>query len=85
MIQISNIDISVWIRNKYKNPIIPIIPDLISAYLIHNPAKIDYYFNPNIRIEDLIYHLAKVFQFNKDIDLLGEIKSFIEGNNETRI
>ena len=79
MREITNTDIYVWTHYKYQNPIIPRLPDLITSYLIENPNKMDYYFNPNITVADLIKHLANSYSKNKEMNLLEEIKLFMEG------
>ena len=79
MRKITNTDIYVWVHYRYQNPIIPRLPDLITSYLIENPNKMDYYFNPNITVSNLIKHLANSYSKNKEMNLLEEIKLFMEG------
>ena len=79
MRKITNTDIYVWVHYRYQNPIIPRLPDLITSYLIDNPNKMDYYFNPNITVADLIKHLANSYSKNREMNLLEEIKLFMEG------
>ena len=79
MRKITNTDIYVWTHYKYQNPIIPRLPDLITSYLIVNPNKMDYYFNSNITVSNLIKHLANSYSKNKEMNLLEEIKLFMEG------
>ena len=79
MRKITNTDIYVWVKYKYQNPIIPRLPEIITTYLLENPNKIDYYFNPNILVADLIKYLANSYSKNQEMDLLEEIKIFMEG------
>lgn len=79
MRKITNTDIYVWAHYKYQNQIIPILPDLITSYLLEYPNKMDYYFNPNITVFDLIKHLANSYSKSQEMDLLEEIKLFMEG------
>ena len=79
MRKITNTDIYVWVHNCYKNPVIPTLADLITGYLIEHPDKLDYYFNENITLPNLISHLADSYSKNKDMNLLDEIKLYMEG------
>lgn len=85
MRQYSNIDIYVWTQARYKNNLIPILPSIITGYLIDNPCKIDYYFNKGKGLNDLLDYLSKRFKENQTINLLEEIINHMEDPNETRI
>lgn len=85
MHEYSNIDIYVWTQARYKNNLIPILPSIITGYLIDNPAKIDYYFNKGKGLNDLLDYLSKRFKENQTIKLLEEIINYMENPNETRI
>lgn len=85
MRQYSNIDIYVWTQARYKNNLIPILPSIITGYLIDNPCKIDYYFNKGKCLNDLLDYLSKRFKGNQTINLLEEIINYMETPNETRI
>lgn len=85
MRQYSNIDIYVWTQARYKNNLIPILPSIITGYLIDNPCKMDYYFNKGKGLNDLLDYLSKRFKENQTINLLEEIINYMENPNETRI
>lgn len=85
MREYSNIDIYVWTQARYKNNLIPILPSIITDYLIDNPSKIDYYFNKGKGLNDLLDYLSKRFKENQTINLLEEIINYMEDPNETRI
>lgn len=85
MHEYSNIDIYVWTQARYKNNLIPILPSIITGYLIDNPGKIDYYFNKGKGLNDLLDYLSKRFKENQTINLLEEIINYMEAPNETRI
>mgnify|MGYP004559568937 FL=1 len=85
MREYSNNDIYVWTQARYKNNLIPILPSIITGYLIDNPCKIDYYFNKGKGLNDLLDYLSKRFKENQTINLLEEIINYIEDPNETRI
>lgn len=85
MRQYSNIDIYVWTQARYENNLIPILPSIITGYLIDNPGKIDYYFNKGKGLNDLLDYLSKRFKENQTINLLEEIINYMEDPNETRI
>ncbi len=85
MREYSNIDIYVWTQARYKNNLIPILPSIITGYLIDNPCKIDYYFNKGKGLNDLLDYLSKRFKENQTINLLEEIINYMEDPNETRI
>ena len=72
-------DISIIIlsiNNKYKNNVLPIIPELLISYLSNNECDLNKFLNPKIKINNLLYYLK-----DKDIkdqnELLKEIINFI--------
>ncbi len=79
----SRIEINYFIHNKFKNNVLPRIPDLITSYLIDNPDKIDLYFDKNLNVDSILKYLASAFKETKNIKLLDEIVKYVEVHNET--
>lgn len=70
--------IYVSIHNKFKNPILPKLPDYITSYLLKNPQQLSLYLNPNIQVEDLLKNL----QPNQN--LIPQIITYMEEHNEPK-
>lgn len=64
--------IYVSIHNKFKNPILPKLPDYITSYLLENPQQISLYLNENIQVEELL----KALKPNQN--LLPQIITYME-------
>lgn len=73
----SDVDIHVWIENKYKNNVISFLPDLISAYLLEHPEDVNKFLNANVRITDLLDYLAKRYIEDNDIKIIEEVLDYV--------
>ena len=73
----SDVDIHVWIENKYKNNVISFLPDLISAYLLEHPEDVNKFLNANVRISDLLDYLAKRYIEDNDIKIIEEVLDYV--------
>lgn len=73
----SDVDIHVWIENKYKNNVISFLPDLISAYLLEHPEDVNKFLNANVRISDLLDYLAKKYIEDNDIKIIEEVLDYV--------
>ena len=63
----------IWCDNSLK-----VIMFLLVSYLLDNPGKIDFYLNKNIHVGMLLERLCKVFKEKEEINILEEIKSYVE-------
>ena len=74
----SNIDISIWIENKYKNNIFPELHKALRKYIIDNPELLDIYMNKDINLDKILDYLALEYKKDKDIDLVKTVTYYIE-------
>ena len=74
----SNIDISIWIENKYNNNIFPELPKALRKYIIDNPELLDIYMNKDINLDKILDYLALEYKEKKDIDLVKTVTYYIE-------
>ena len=83
---INNIDINIWVHNRFKNNIIPVLPCLITTYLISNPEKLNLYLDKKLNVNKLLTHIASVYKDNKQLKLIDLITNYVENQkNEFRI
>lgn len=66
------------INYKYQNNILPQIPELIIAYLLHHVDNQQYYINSKTDISELLYQINLEYKTNKELDLLEIIIKIME-------
>lgn len=73
----SDVDIYVWIQNKYKNNVIKFLPDLITAYLLEHPEDVNKFLNPKANMNDLLDYLAKRYKEDNEIKIIEEVLDYV--------
>lgn len=63
---------------KYDNNLIPTIPKLLVSYLLEYPSRINLYLNNHIHIGMILERLCLMYETKGDIDILEEIKQYVE-------
>lgn len=70
-----NIQIFVVINHKFSNHLIPILPDLVIAYLIDHKDKVKYYFDSNINVSDI---LKSISTLSGEVNIMDEVIKYVE-------
>ena len=83
--EISNTDIYIWIHYRYKNNILPVIPCLITTYILNNPNKLNLYLDKKLNVNKLLDYIAKEYKDKKTNEILNMIIDYVEGKDESRI
>ena len=73
--------ISALVYQKYTNPILPILPFILSYYLMHNPDKLSLYVNDELTLEDVLSKLHDLINGNNIDSILETIIKCVEGDN----
>ena len=70
-----NIQIFVVINHKFNNTLIPMLPDLVIAYLIENKDKVKYYFDSSINVSDI---LKSISTLSEEVNIMDEVIKYVE-------
>ena len=81
--EISNTDIYIWIHYRYKNNILPVIPCLITTYILNNPNKLNLYLDKKLNVNKLLDYIAKEYKDKKTNEILNMIIDYVEGKDES--
>ena len=73
--------ISTLVYKKYTNPIIPILPFILSYYLMRNPDKLSLYVNDELTLEDVLSKLHDLINGNNIDSILETLIKCVEGDN----
>ena len=79
VLYLSNTDYYVWMHYKYKNTVFPILPELITSYIIDNPDKLDLYLDKKVKVDKLLEYVANKYKESKENKLLDYVIEFVEG------
>ena len=80
----SNTDIYVWIHFRYKNNVLPIIPCLLTTYILDNPEKLILYLDKKLNVDKLLDYVASEYKKTKSNKILEMIIEYVEGKDESR-
>lgn len=80
---IRNVDIAIWIKNKYQNNIIPRIPEYVTKYVFEHKDKYKLYLNENININDILTFIANEFKQNRNAKVIDLIIEYVEKHHES--
>lgn len=79
----TNTDIYIWIHYRYKNNILPVIPCLITTYILEHPDKLNLYLDKKLNINKLLEYIASSYKDKKTNEILNMIVEYVEGKNES--
>ena len=79
----TNTDIYIWIHYRYKNNILPVIPCLITSYILDNPDKLKIYLDKNLNVNKMLDYIAQEYTKSKNNKILDLIIDYVEGKHES--
>lgn len=72
-------DIYIWIHYRYQNNILPIIPCLITTYILDNPNKLEIYLDKKLNVNKMLDYIASEYKNSKSNKILEMIIDYVEG------